>query len=78
MTRAPGHTSRTPERRTWTAFSGAVWADANQQLHIDIPALLRVAGAADTPRNRELLTDAARELVRQEWPGMPVSVLGDS
>jgi hypothetical protein len=36
--------------------------DDGQGLHVDVPAVLRANGYADTPENRETLAAAARQI----------------
>jgi hypothetical protein len=45
------------------------------ELHLDVPELLAYFGYADTPENRETLTEAAKRLFRERWPDVEQRVV---
>lgn len=45
-----------------------VYVTEDGALHLDVAELLKAAGYADTPENRQTLVDVAHELARQRWP----------
>lgn len=61
----------------WRRLGPGVYVDESTSppdLHVDIPELLQANGYADTPENRELMTQAARELCAAEWPDTVIQV----
>lgn len=51
-----------------------LYQDAGGALHFDVPLFLRAHGYADTPENRDLIAEAAREAFGKRYPGLPISV----
>jgi len=47
---------------TWTRIAPGVYLDADGDGHLVVSELLRHAGYADTPENREAVTAAAQDL----------------
>jgi hypothetical protein len=45
-----------------------VYDDGHGGMHINVRALLRANGYADTPANRETLARAAQDLIRDQFP----------
>lgn len=50
-----------------------VYVTDDGALHLDIAEMLAAHGWADTPENRETLTRAAHEAIRQSWPDTPIT-----
>jgi len=50
-----------------------IYTDDKGGMHIDVPELLEAKGYDDTPANRETLTKAALDMVREM--GLPVSIV---
>jgi hypothetical protein len=53
-------------------IAAGVYVTEDGALHLDIAAMLKAAGFADTPQNRETLTEAAHATVRQHWPDVKI------
>lgn len=71
--------SRPKHRREahWRKLGPGVYVDESRSppdLHIDVPELLQANGYADTPQNRELMTQVAREIVAEQWPDTVIHV----
>ena len=54
------------------AVGPGLYEDADGVLHLSVPDFLRAHGIADTPGNREVMLEAAREALRLHFPGVPV------
>ncbi|GAI89865.1 unnamed protein product [marine sediment metagenome] len=49
-------------------FDGGIWTIQGDQLHLDIPKLLKKLGIPDTDENRHLATQVAVQVLRQFTP----------
>jgi len=49
-------------------FDGGIWTIEGDQLHLDIPKLLKKLGIPDTQENRHLATQVALQVLRQFTP----------
>ena len=54
------------------AVGPGLYEDDGGALHIVLSEMLTLYGFADTPANREVLLEAAREALRRHFPGVPV------
>lgn len=52
-----------------------LWWIENNELHLNMPVLLRKAGLPDTEQNRTLAVEAAQELLEEYYPGVHHRVL---
>jgi hypothetical protein len=50
-----------------------LYEDDDGALHLSIPELLAACGAQDTAENRALMVEVAREVVAQQFPGVPIT-----
>jgi hypothetical protein len=55
-----------------TQLAPGVYLDADQMIHIDIPGLLAHCGLEDTPRHRQLATEAALATFARAFPALVV------
>ena len=55
------------------AVGPGLYEDDGGALHIVLSEMLTLYGFADTPANREVLLEAARQLIEREYPGVPVT-----
>jgi hypothetical protein len=51
-----------------------VYVDDRGCLHIFVGEMLRAAGYADTPHNRDVLTEEACRIFREKYPDSPLTV----
>ncbi|GAI13599.1 unnamed protein product [marine sediment metagenome] len=69
-------------------FDDGIWTIEGDQLHLDIPKLLKKLGIPDTDENRHLATQVALQVLRQFTPigtiissrvhPLPPAIPGDS
>jgi hypothetical protein len=58
-------------------LSSFAWCEGDEELHIDVQALLKEMGKADTPANRAACTRFVEEFFAQELPAATLIYLGD-
>lgn len=51
---------------------GVYLDEDRNELHVDVPELLEALGCEDTPATREICALAAKKVVRQVFPAVPV------
>jgi hypothetical protein len=56
-----------------TPVAIGVYADERGTMHLFVGELLEANGYADTPENREQLTQAARDMMAQLYPDVPLT-----
>jgi hypothetical protein len=49
-----------------------IWVDAAGDLHFSVPELLALFGWPDTPADRAELETVIREILAEQYPGVPV------
>jgi len=52
--------------------------EETNELHVDIPELLRFARWEDTPENRDKMTEIAQAAARQAMPNVPQTVIRET
>jgi hypothetical protein len=52
-----------------------LYLDEENRLHVDVPELLIHFNVADTPENRDIVTEAALRAFRQIYPNVPAHVV---
>jgi hypothetical protein len=52
-----------------------LYLDEQNRLHLDVPELLQHFNVADTPENRDTVSEAAVEVFRQIYPNVPAHVV---
>jgi hypothetical protein len=55
------------------AVGPGLYEDAAGALHLSVPDFLRAHGIADTPENREVMIEVAREALARHFPGVPIT-----
>ena len=55
-----------------TPIAKGIWADAQNDLHFSIPELLEAFGWPDDAAHRAGVEQAIREVLAQQYPGVPI------